>query len=142
MEEPERKPAIMFVKLVLLLILIVLAMGAAMTAMIGMGYLLAMVFPLTLFQATAIGLGTTFLIAFIIFGVALNMHIGGITRLIKESFEEYDEDEEYDEYDEELERLRRRFGKRIQVVNPAKTGRNAPCPCGSGKKYKMCCGKN
>jgi len=21
-------------------------------------------------------------------------------------------------------------------------GRNAPCPCGSGKKYKRCCGKN
>jgi preprotein translocase subunit SecA len=23
-----------------------------------------------------------------------------------------------------------------------KVGRNDPCPCGSGKKYKMCCGKN
>ena len=23
-----------------------------------------------------------------------------------------------------------------------KAGRNAPCPCGSGKKYKNCCGKN
>lgn len=22
----------------------------------------------------------------------------------------------------------------------ARTGRNAPCPCGSGKKYKRCCG--
>ncbi len=22
------------------------------------------------------------------------------------------------------------------------TGRNAPCPCGSGKKYKQCCGRN
>jgi preprotein translocase subunit SecA len=22
----------------------------------------------------------------------------------------------------------------------AKVGRNAPCPCGSGKKYKKCCG--
>ena len=28
-------------------------------------------------------------------------------------------------------------------VNPyAKIGRNDPCPCGSGKKYKKCCGKN
>ncbi len=25
------------------------------------------------------------------------------------------------------------------VVNPPKTGRNDPCPCGSGKKYKKCC---
>ena len=24
----------------------------------------------------------------------------------------------------------------------AKVGRNAPCPCGSGKKYKKCCGAN
>jgi preprotein translocase subunit SecA len=22
-----------------------------------------------------------------------------------------------------------------------KVGRNAPCPCGSGKKYKKCCGR-
>ncbi len=26
-------------------------------------------------------------------------------------------------------------------VNENKTGRNDPCPCGSGKKYKKCCGK-
>jgi uncharacterized protein YecA (UPF0149 family) len=23
----------------------------------------------------------------------------------------------------------------------SKIGRNEPCPCGSGKKYKQCCGK-
>ena len=28
------------------------------------------------------------------------------------------------------------------VVNDIKIGRNDPCPCGSGKKYKQCCGKN
>lgn len=34
------------------------------------------------------------------------------------------------------------------LLNPQKTkiaeekvGRNEPCPCGSGKKYKKCCGK-
>ena len=26
------------------------------------------------------------------------------------------------------------------IVNPDKVGRNDPCPCGSGKKYKKCCG--
>ncbi len=29
-----------------------------------------------------------------------------------------------------------------QRVNEEKIGRNDPCPCGSGKKYKKCCGKN
>ncbi|MGE5308725.1 MAG: SEC-C metal-binding domain-containing protein [Deltaproteobacteria bacterium] len=29
-----------------------------------------------------------------------------------------------------------------QAVRPQdKVGRNEPCPCGSGKKYKKCCGK-
>lgn len=27
------------------------------------------------------------------------------------------------------------------VVNSNKVGRNDPCPCGSGKKYKKCCGR-
>jgi len=31
--------------------------------------------------------------------------------------------------------------KQIKLEHP-KVGRNEPCPCGSGKKYKKCCGKN
>ncbi len=27
------------------------------------------------------------------------------------------------------------------VIKPPKVGRNDPCPCGSGKKYKKCCGR-
>jgi len=29
----------------------------------------------------------------------------------------------------------------IEIQNRTKVGRNDPCPCGSGKKYKRCCGK-
>ena len=32
--------------------------------------------------------------------------------------------------------------KKITVVKSEKVGRNDPCPCGSGKKYKNCCGAN
>lgn len=28
------------------------------------------------------------------------------------------------------------------VIKPKEPGRNDPCPCGSGKKYKKCCGAN
>jgi preprotein translocase subunit SecA len=31
---------------------------------------------------------------------------------------------------------------RKPIVNKDKVGRNDPCPCGSGKKYKKCCGAN
>ena len=27
------------------------------------------------------------------------------------------------------------------AIKTKKISRNAPCPCGSGKKYKHCCGK-
>jgi uncharacterized protein YecA (UPF0149 family) len=30
---------------------------------------------------------------------------------------------------------------RHPVPGQPKIGRNEPCPCGSGKKYKRCCGK-
>lgn len=35
-------------------------------------------------------------------------------------------------------------GKYFEKPNPVKVtkvGRNEPCPCGSGKKFKKCCGK-
>jgi len=32
--------------------------------------------------------------------------------------------------------------KPAPIRTGAKVGRNQPCPCGSGKKYKQCCGKN
>ncbi|WP_409254330.1 SEC-C metal-binding domain-containing protein [Bacillus sp. SCS-153A] len=28
-----------------------------------------------------------------------------------------------------------------QKKEAGKVGRNEPCPCGSGKKYKKCCGR-
>ena len=32
--------------------------------------------------------------------------------------------------------------KPIPRTAAKEVGRNDPCPCGSGKKYKNCCGKN
>lgn len=43
------------------------------------------------------------------------------------------------------EEKRKEIGKQQKrdktVVKGEKIGRNDPCPCGSGKKYKKCCGK-
>ena len=38
----------------------------------------------------------------------------------------------------ELYKLQKASGT---VRKPHKIGRNDPCPCGSGKKYKHCCGR-
>jgi preprotein translocase subunit SecA len=33
------------------------------------------------------------------------------------------------------------FGARAREAQPVQVGRNDPCPCGSGRKFKACCGK-
>ncbi len=43
--------------------------------------------------------------------------------------------------DEIKEEIIRVFINNGQVINKKKVGRNEPCPCGSGRKYKFCCGK-
>ena len=42
----------------------------------------------------------------------------------------------------EKELRQEQFGKVETVVKEKEPGRNDPCPCGSGKKYKKCCGAN
>ncbi len=44
---------------------------------------------------------------------------------------------------EKRREITRAFHAEGIYINPNKrVGRNDPCPCGSGKKYKNCCGKN
>lgn len=46
-------------------------------------------------------------------------------------------------YDEETKkRLYLEQKKSGTIRKEKKIGRNDPCPCGSGKKYKKCCGRN
>lgn len=39
----------------------------------------------------------------------------------------------------ELNRDANSFGKQRPIISVKKPGRNTPCPCGSGKKFKKCC---
>ena len=55
----------------------------------------------------------------------------------------YNLEEWNDIYDEETrKRLYKEQKSSTTVVKAAKVYPNDPCPCGSGKKYKKCCGKN
>ena len=46
----------------------------------------------------------------------------------------FDDETRHRLYREQKDSHTVRLGKKI--------GRNDPCPCGSGKKYKFCCGRN
>lgn len=53
-------------------------------------------------------------------------------------------EEEANKIEKELSKFKKNknsIKNNINAVSSAKIGRNAPCPCGSGKKYKKCCGK-
>ena len=41
---------------------------------------------------------------------------------------------------ERREEITKEYKRSKIIVNENKVGRNDPCPCGSGKKYKKCCG--
>lgn len=43
--------------------------------------------------------------------------------------------------EEELKKFYKEQKESTTVRKEKKIGRNDPCPCGSGKKYKKCCGK-
>ena len=44
--------------------------------------------------------------------------------------------------EEKRAEITKAFKKSKTVVKEVRIGRNDPCPCGSGKKYKKCCGAN
>jgi len=44
--------------------------------------------------------------------------------------------------EEKRNEIQKQFKESKIVRNLDKVGRNDECPCGSGKKYKKCCGKN
>lgn len=46
----------------------------------------------------------------------------------------------YDSIEEEFGSLHSVEDKKVSITSN-KIGRNEPCPCGSGKKYKKCCGQ-
>ena len=41
---------------------------------------------------------------------------------------------------EEEDNSQNKVKENLKSIVKSKTGRNEPCPCGSGKKYKHCCG--
>ena len=43
--------------------------------------------------------------------------------------------------DEKRKQIKKEYNRSKIVVKGDKIGRNDPCPCGSGLKYKKCCGK-
>ncbi|MGA1843191.1 MAG: SEC-C metal-binding domain-containing protein [bacterium] len=111
-------------------------------AFVGMGVLISFFLPLTPFQ-TAMLLMAPFCCILILFPLLMiNQKIEDMMRVMEEDYMYWD-DEEWAENRGKTEskrpRTKSRKGKIIVMGSSPMLDRNAPCPCGSGKKYKNCC---
>jgi hypothetical protein len=111
---------------------------------IGIGYGLSCVFPLSLFQGALLSIGASFVIVFSISATAIIIQITRHTPL-EYMDDEFDEDleDEFDDNDDNYDDddIEDPHNRHPVVENTVKIGRNMLCPCGSGLKYKRCCGK-
>jgi len=110
---------------------------------IGAGYLIAMIFSLSLFQASVLCIGSSFVFTFILFGMMFDKQTFKVIHLNhKKTTFVFDPEKENkdDEFQEEV--IHHVHKETIRPVRTSKVGRNEPCSCGSGKKYKFCCGVN
>jgi SEC-C motif-containing protein len=124
------------------LLVLALVIGVGITAFLmalgltGLGVLLSWIFPLTPFQGTLVHL--------ILFSLAMAfMALTLLFERVKDTL--WNTADEEDELTKEVD-FRLHDGRDSIIPKtlppqhePAKIGRNDPCPCGSGKKYKFCC---
>jgi len=127
---------------IIVVLMIVATVGSLL--FLGIGWLLAWLSPLSLFHGVCTAIGTT--VALTVIGLL----IAYTSDSMREADRVEDEDAEDDGFDEDDDE---EFGAEpdmelgaciidVQAGPPQKptVSRNAPCPCGSGRKYKHCCG--
>ncbi len=156
------------IKYIILLSIIFLILQIITCVIIGSGFIISKVFPLTLFQSsvlclcTTMGIGIIFSIGMIFdrLGILIDILCERGLDFIDDEDDEFEDDEfeddefEDDEFeDDEFEddgfdkheyskkKTTNAAKRSLNIVHTDKTGRNELCPCGSGKKYKKCCGR-
>ena len=136
---------------VILLLLLTIVLSSLI--FLGMGYLVFSLFPLTLFQSTLLIMGAVFVVAFCVLVYSVSSHYDELKNMDQwDDYEDeyYDEDDDFDKYDDfddfdapfkDENNFKKPLDANLSIAGEKKIGRNQPCPCGSGKKYKNCCGK-
>lgn len=87
-----------------------------------------------------IRLAKEIIIKYVPLSLEYNVQSEPLFQLSKEILTELQETELIKKYSK-VNKIQNDFGKRKPVTKKVTVGRNDPCPCGSGKKYKKCCGR-
>ena len=130
---------------ILILLAVAVAIFLLSLGFVGMGWLLSRVIPLSLFEASVIAVLSGLGLAYVIGQIASARPTYEEDWEDEEDWDEEDWDEEWeeDEYEEPISfpQWRRREVGTGESTDVPVVGRNDPCPCGSGKKYKYCHGR-
>jgi hypothetical protein len=129
------------VSITLLLGTIVL-LGAGLV--LGMGWLLHKVFPVvTIFEGSVLAVGVSVSLILYLSLTEMKNTLQDVRYALTPQWSWGEDDEEWDEDDEEMDEVAGGNGReRAPFSDAVSASRNAPCPCGSGRKYKNCCGRN
>lgn len=120
-----------FTALLIFLFITAVVMGLGTVLVVGFGVLLARWLPISIFQASILAIGSTITFVVLVFISATLMNPKHVHELDNEL---YDDDD--DDFDSGFTDTLHSF----QKPDLSKVGRNDYCPCGSGKKFKNCCG--
>ena len=113
-------------------------------AAFGLGKALSLVLPFSVFEASLLSMLAMWPALWAVWRIVTSGQNDDIQQAWADEQDEDDEEEEEEEsFDEEHDE-----GEGVAwavplrpVISPPQIGRNSPCPCGSGRKYKRCCGK-
>ena len=121
------KPALKAILFFVLLITILTGLGSVF--FIAFGAILSRWLPLSLFQGSALAVGAAVAVAAIIHILFDIIHFHHAS--LAQDFEEEEDDVDLDDSDNYIP---------VQEPDFSKVGKNDYCPCGSGRKFKNCCG--
>lgn len=136
---------------ILLLIAIGVAVLVVAAIFLGLGWVLALVFPVSTMEATVV-------LMFVAGVVAFYFTLSDVAQAIRSQSpfswlappdnEVWEDEDDWEEPEPvppppAWRRSPVKWPSRTSSTTRAttKVGRNDPCPCGSGKKYKYCCGR-
>ena len=111
-------------------------------AAFGLGKALSLVLPFSGFEASLLSMLALWPALWAVWRIVTSGQNDDIRHAWADEQDEDDEVEEesFDEEHDEGEGVAWAAPLR-SVISPPQIGRNSLCPCGSGRKYKRCCGK-
>jgi len=128
--------------LAIIIVLVLLTVIVSTCIFLGVGYALSCILPLSLFQGTLLSIGASFVVVFCVSVITI------VVQLVRYSGwdhmdDDFDDDldDEFDDDDDDDDDIDDLNNRHSVTENTVKIGRNTLCPCGSGLKYKQCCGK-